>query len=40
MPTDYYSGWGYRTHTYQYSVTEYYHRLKGGEQLSPGVYFL
>jgi hypothetical protein len=40
VPTDYYSLWGWRTHSYQYSVTEYYHRFQGGEDHPPGVYLL
>ena len=40
VPTDYFSLWGHRTHTYQYSVTEYYHQFKGGEQQPPAVYIL
>jgi len=40
VPTDYYSLWGRKTHTYQYSVTEYYHQFKGGEETPPAVYVL
>lgn len=40
VPTDYYSLWGRRTHTYQYSVTEYYHQFSGGEETPPAVYLL
>ena len=40
VPTDYYSLWGRRTHTYQYSVTEYYHRFTGNEEAPPAVYLL
>lgn len=40
VPTDYYSVWGRKTHTYQYSVTEYYHQFRGGEETPPAVYLL
>ncbi|KAL4856382.1 Endoplasmic reticulum-Golgi intermediate compartment protein 3 [Chlorella vulgaris] len=40
VPTDYFSLWGRRTHSYQYSVTEYYHQFRGGEDQPPAVYLL
>lgn len=40
VPTDYYSLWGWRYHSCQYSVTEYYHRFKPGEAAPPAVFFL
>lgn len=40
VPTDYYTLWGRKTHTYQYSVTEYYHQFHGGEETPPAVYLL
>lgn len=40
VPTDYYSLWGWRYHSCQYSVTEYYHQFKGGEAAPPAVFLL
>ena len=41
VPTDYYGLWSRAPlHTYQYSVTEYYHPLADAEQQQPAVYFL
>ncbi|EFN54050.1 hypothetical protein CHLNCDRAFT_136126 [Chlorella variabilis] len=40
VPTDFYTLWGRKTHTYQYSVTEYYHQFRGGEEQPPAVYLL
>ncbi|PRW39153.1 endoplasmic reticulum-Golgi intermediate compartment 3 [Chlorella sorokiniana] len=40
VPTDYYTLWGRKTHTYQYSVTSYYQQFKGGEEMPPAVYLL
>lgn len=40
VPTDYYTLWGRRRHTHQYSVTEYYHPLEEGEEQPPAVFLL
>ena len=40
VATDYHSLYGWKLHTHQYSMTEYYHRLQEFESSPPAVFFL